>query len=57
MTVEQKENGLGLGRPAKTDVDGCVDGMRGHVVHAACFSPDTGGWFQRWEALLSPVLL
>lgn len=57
MTVEQKENGLGLGRPAKTDVDGCVEGMRGHVVHAACFSPDTGGWFQRWEALLSPVLL
>ena len=28
LTVEQ-ENGLGLGRPAKTDVDGCVRGLRG----------------------------
>lgn len=53
----QKENGLGLGRPAKTDVDGCVLGVRGGVVRGACFSSDTGGWFQRREALWSPVLL
>ena len=57
LIVEQKENGLVLGRPAKTDVDGCARGVRGGVVCGACFSSDTGGWFQRREALRSPVLL
>ena len=29
LTMEQKANGLGLGRPAKTDMDRCVRGVRG----------------------------